>query len=136
MGGSRADGWRQSAGKMAARSKSAVVDTYKNLKGSLRDGLSAPTTVVAESYNAALNWKNNNELSAWLADRLSKQSPTPASEAMDAEYLQTHIGGGWHRLYDGGHSLAGSWDAVREALPELSTLERIGTWANEYWKDL
>ena len=55
---------------------------------------------------------------------------------MDAEYLQTHIGGGWHRLYDGGHSLVGSWNAVRDALPDLSTLELIGTWANEYWKNL
>ena len=37
-------------------------------------------------------------------------------KAMDAEYLRTHIGGGWHRLYDGGHSLVGSWKAVSEAL--------------------
>ena len=55
---------------------------------------------------------------------------------MDAEYLRTHIGGGWHRLYDGGHSLVGSWRAVSEALPDLGALDQLGVWANEYWKDL
>jgi hypothetical protein len=55
---------------------------------------------------------------------------------MDAEYLRTHIGGGWHRLYDGGHSLAGSWKAVSSSLPDLAALDQLGVWANEYWKDL
>lgn len=55
---------------------------------------------------------------------------------MDAEYLRTNIGGGWHRLYDGGHSLLGSWSAVSSSLPELGALDRLGAWANEYWKDL
>jgi len=55
---------------------------------------------------------------------------------MDAEYLRTHIGGGWHRLYDGGHSIAGSWNAIGTALPDLGALDQLGTWANEYWKDL
>jgi hypothetical protein len=92
---------------------------------------------VAETYNnVVLSWKNNGEFSRWLTDHLSKQRPTPASEAMDDEYLRTHIGGGWHRPYDGGHTLEGSWNAVKGALPDLGILERIGTWANEYWKDL
>ena len=93
------------------------------------------TSVVAEAYNAARDWKDNAELSRWLTDHFSHQVPTIASKAMDAEYLRTHIGGNWHRLYDGGHSLAGSWNAVHEALPDLSALDQIGTWANEYWKD-
>ncbi|RZN35604.1 hypothetical protein [Bradyrhizobium sp. Leo121] len=80
--------------------------------------------------------ENNSEFSNWLADHLSNQYATIASKAMDAEYLRTHIGGSWHRLYDGGHTLAGSWKAVSTALPDLGALEQLGTWANEYWKDL
>jgi len=133
---SRVDGWRQSAGEIAARGKSAAAKTSADLKGRIKDNLGTATAAMAESYTAALNWKNNSELSAWLTERLSKQRSTAASEAMDAEYLETHIGGSWHRLYDGGHSLAGSWAAVREALPDLSTLDAVSTWANEYWKDL
>jgi hypothetical protein len=77
-----------------------------------------------------------SEFSIWLANHLSNQHATLASKAMDAEYLRTHIGGGWHRLYDGGHSLAGSWKAVSSSLPDLGALDQLGIWANEYWKDL
>jgi hypothetical protein len=52
---------------------------------------------------------------------------------MDADRL---LGGNWHRLYDGGHTLVGSWNAVHEALLDASALEQVGTWASEYWKDL
>ena len=39
-----------------------------------------------------------------------KGAPTIYDKAMDAEYLASHIGGSYHRLFDGGHTL---WDAVR-----------------------
>ncbi len=42
-------------------------------------------------------------------------SATIYDKAMDAEYLETHIGGGLHRLFDGGHTISGAWDAARDA---------------------
>jgi hypothetical protein len=105
-------------------------------RNSVASGLSGAASVAGEAYTAALDWKNNSEFSIWLADHLSNQCATLASKAMDAEYLRTHIGGGWHRLYDGGHSLLGSWKAVSSSLPDLDALDRLGVWANEYWKDL
>ena len=39
-----------------------------------------------------------------------KGAPTIYDKAMDANYLATHVGGSYHRLFDGGHTL---WDAVR-----------------------
>jgi len=99
-------------------------------------GLSATASIAGEAYTAVLNWKNNSELSHWLTNHLSNQHPTLVSKAMDADYLRTHIGGGWHRLYDGGHSLVGSWKAVSSSLPDLGALQQLGNWANEYWKDL
>lgn len=92
--------------------------------------------MAGEAYTAALDWKNNSEFSNWLADQFSNQRATIASKAMDAEYLRTQVGGSWHRLYDGGHSLSGSWNAVSESLPDLAALDRLSIWANEYWKDL
>lgn len=106
------------------------------LRNSVASGLNTTTAVAGEAYTAALDWKNNSEFSNWLTDHLSKQCATIASKAMDAEYLRSHIGGGWHRLYDGGHSLMGSWKAVSSSLPDLDALDRLGVWANEYWKDL
>ena len=92
--------------------------------------------MAGEAYTAALNWKNNAEFSKWLTDHFSNKVASIGSKAMDAEYNRTHIGGGWHRIYDGSHSLVGSWKAVSEALPDLSALDQLGAWANEYWKDL
>jgi hypothetical protein len=108
----------------------------RRLSGPVTEGLSATASVAGEAYTAALNWKNNSELSNWLSDHFSNQRATIASKAMDAEYLRSHIGGGWHRLYDGGHSLAGSWRAVAESFPDIGALDKVGIWANEYWKDL
>ena len=58
------------------------------------------------------------------------------SKAMDAEYLRTHIGGGWHRLYDGGHDPYGAWRAIRGALPNDSAADEILAFFREYWHDL
>lgn len=122
---SRLNHWRRRAGGLASVAAKRI-------------GTSAATTsrIASEAYASALSWKNNAELSSWLTNHLSHQYPTITSKAMDAGYLQSHIGGSWHRLYDGGHTLAGSWTAVVEHLPDADTLDRVGTWANEYWKDL
>jgi hypothetical protein len=122
---------RTRATEMASRGRKAINKTWQRTNG----GIKTTAALAGEAYNSALNWKDNAELSRWLTDHLSRQRSTDGSRAMDYEYLRTHIGGGWHRLYDGGHSLAGSWKAVRETLPDLSALEHLGTWANEYWKD-
>ncbi|MEA2976056.1 MAG: hypothetical protein QOF19_1576 [Alphaproteobacteria bacterium] len=110
--------------------------TSQRLSGSVKGALSTTASATSEAYTVALNWKNKGEFSDWLTTHLSNQHATIASKAMDAEYLRTHIGGSWHRLYDGGHSLVGSWKAVSETLPDLGALDQLGIWANEYWKDL
>ncbi|MEA2991626.1 MAG: hypothetical protein QOD40_546 [Alphaproteobacteria bacterium] len=110
--------------------------TSQRLSGSVKGALSTTASATSEAYTVALNWKNKGEFSDWLTTHLSNQHATIASKAMDAEYLRTHIGGSWHRLYDGGHSLVGSWNAVSESLPDLGALDQLGIWANEYWKDL
>jgi hypothetical protein len=130
------DGWRERAGQVTSGWQDATRKASERVTSSVASGFNATASIAGEAYTAALNWKNNSEFSNWLADHLSSQRATLASKAMDAEYLRTHIGGGWHRLYDGGHSLAGSWKAVSSSLPDLSALDQIGVWANEYWKDL
>jgi hypothetical protein len=126
------DKWRQRANEMASGGQTALTNASQRLIDSVKRRSGTTTSVAAESYNAAMDWKDNAELSRWLTDHFSNQVQTVSSKAMDA----AHIGGSWHRLYDGGHTLAGSWNAVHEALPDLSALDQLGTWANEYWKDL
>lgn len=71
----------------------------------------------------------------WLRDLVDARA-TAASRAMDAEYLRTHIGGGWHRLFDGGHDILGAFKAARAATSDDTLLQQLGTYAVELWKDL
>lgn len=130
------DKWRQRANEIASDEQMTITKASQRLIESAKRGSGAAISLMAGGYNAALDWKDNAELSQWLTNHFSNQVSTVASRAMDAEYLRTHIGGNWHRLYDGGHTLAGSWNAVHEALPDLSALNQLGAWADEYWKDL
>lgn len=123
------DAWRRRASAFKSGAATRIGEAVKR-------GLASTASLTSEGYAAALNWKNNSELSQWLADNLSKQRSTATSRAMDADYIESHVGGGWHRIYDGGHSISGSWDAVKSVLPDAALAERAGTWANEYWKDL
>jgi hypothetical protein len=106
------DAWHQRAAQVTSGWRDAGRSASERVSNSVAGGLSATASVAGEAYTAALDSKNNSEFSNWLTDHLSNQYATLASKAMDAEYLRTHIGGSWHRLYDGGHSLAGSWKAV------------------------
>jgi hypothetical protein len=125
-----------SARKTASQGGERAVKAWRRVREAVSRQFATTAAAVSEAYNAVLDQKDNGEISRWLTKNFSHQAPTLGSKAMDAEYLRTHIGGGWHRLYDGGHTIAGSWKAVTEALPhDLSLLDQFGTWANEYWKD-
>jgi hypothetical protein len=124
------------ATQSTSRLRKAGDAASKRLSESIQRGLTATTSVAGDAYTAALNWKDNGEFSRWLTANLSDQRANIATKAMDAEYIRTHIGGNWHRLYDGSHTLIGSWQAVRDALPDIDAIDRLGEWANAYWKDL
>ena len=123
--------WRQNARHKASRGWTTLTEAWPRVGRIVGSSVER----AAEAYNSVLDWKDNAELSRWLTTHLSHQAATLGSKAMDSEYLRTHIGGGWHRLYDGGHTLVGSWEAAHRALPDLNALDFLGTWANEYWKD-
>ena len=61
-------------------------------------------------------------INGWLQDLVSG-SATIYDKAMDARFIETGIGGGYHRLFDGGHTLAGAFQAVRDASPDDSIFE-------------
>jgi hypothetical protein len=128
--------WRVRAANTAARMKDSAIKAGEQVVLGGRAAWAKTASTAADAYTSAVTWTDNSEFSHWLTRHFSDQHATIASKAMDAEYLRNHVGGSWHRLYDGGHTIAGSWKAVSDALPDVSALDRIGTWANEYWKDL
>lgn len=72
-----------------------------------------------------------SELSKRLNDMLGKLdtgSATIYDKAMDAEFIASGIGGGNHRMFDGGHTISGAFEASRDALRDDSLLqETLGT---------
>ena len=67
---------------------------------------------------------------------MAKGSATIYDRAMDAEYIATHIGGGNHRLFDGGHTLAGAYETVRAASPDDSLIEEGFGFVQGMFRDL
>ena len=67
---------------------------------------------------------------------MAKGPVTTYDQAMDAEYLATHIGGGNHRLFDGGHTIAGAFEAVRAASPDDGLIEEGLGFVQGMFRDL
>ena len=69
----------------------------------------------------------SDNLNSWLQD-IAAGSATIYDKAMDATYNATHLGGSQHRLFDGGHTVAGAWAAARSASPDDNIIqEALGT---------
>lgn len=93
--------------KITTRVAPALDELFDKGKDSRTQILSVFQGLLASSEGSAL-------VNDWLQDMVSG-SPTIYDKAMDAAYNATRIGGGDHRLFDGGHSLAGAFQAVKEA---------------------
>lgn len=73
-----------------------------------------------------------------MRDVFSSGKATVYDKAMDAVYNNTRIGGGDHRLFDGGHDLLGAWNAVASAAHEKGDTftEQVGHYFGALWKDM
>ena len=72
----------------------------------------------------------------WLNSQFNSGQSSIYDQAADAVYNATHIGGGkLHRLFDGGHSITGMWDAARKASTDDSITEEVLGFAQAYFKD-
>jgi hypothetical protein len=75
------------------------------------------------------------ELLTW-SESITKGAATIYDKALDAEYLRTHVGGGNHRLFDGGHDLAGAWSRTQAATDTDSFGQELVGYVGALWKDL
>lgn len=57
-------------------------------------------------------------------------------KAMDAEYLATFIGGGSHRMFDGGHTVLGAFRAIRDASPDDTIVEEAMGFLQSLFRDM
>ena len=61
-------------------------------------------------------------LNDWLQSMVDG-TPTIYDRDMDATYNATHVGGGYHRLFDGGHTIPGAFQAVMSASQDDSIMQ-------------
>ena len=99
-------------------------------------GASAQGQTFTTLQGLLANAELSSMINSWLQSMVSG-APTIYDRAMDATYNSTHIGGGLHRMFDGGHTIPGAFEAVRNASPDdnifqeaaglLQALARDGT---------
>lgn len=101
--------------QITKRISPALGELFDKGKDSQAQVLSILQGLLASSEGSTL-------VNSWLQEMVSGR-PTIYDKAMDAVYNATRIGGGDHRLYDGGHSLVGAFQAARDAPPADSIFE-------------
>lgn len=61
---------------------------------------------------------------------------TPYTDKIDEIYINTHIGGGNHRLFDESHTISGMWEKVRDTYPDDNLLQETTAFISEWFKDV
>jgi hypothetical protein len=117
----------------AAITRSAT-STAASIAGLAKLPASSAVLLVAEWYNAFLASDATGQLDRWLREVFSSKA-TIYDAAMDATYIKSHIGGGNHRLFDGGHDPIGAWHAVASASPNDNFRQEVIGYLTALWKD-
>ena len=114
--GSAADTVRETAHKTSGVATAAAESVKTTPKAVLKATTSAANALLSTTQGLLAS-----DLSGVVNDLLQgmvKGVPTIYDKAMDTRFIETGIGGTYHRLFDGGHTIAGAWNAVRGASPD------------------
>ena len=113
------------AGKGAVQS---AVETAPGLPKAIASGAKAGTSTIGAGAVSAANALHLTVQGALASDLSAianalvqgavKGPATIYDRAMDARFIETGIGGGHHRLFDGGHTITGAFGAARGASSE------------------
>ena len=110
-----------SISEKTAKVNESIKDKYKQV-GERLSGVTLPFLSSPE----LLNWSEN----------ITKGTASAYDKALDMQYLKTHIGGGNHRMFDGGHDLFNAWDRAKDAKHDDSSTDEVIGYVSPIWKDL
>ena len=113
------------------KSGAAVAEKLKAGGRAALDATAERTAQVMAAAQALLASDLSSDLNNLVAAAV-KGSATIYDKAMDANYLdpllRPGLGGSYHRLFDGGHTIAGAVRAARDASPDDTIIEEaLGT---------
>jgi hypothetical protein len=95
----------------------------------------ATTAKLWDAVPGGLAFISQAELLKW-SERVTSSAASAYDKALDATYLRTHIGGGHHRMFDGGHDLSGAFEAARHAVADDSFAQEAVGYMSALWKDV
>lgn len=84
--------------------------TWKKMKDSLLTPIRELRVEGSSGLATSLAFLQVPDLLKWT-ESLTRSAATVYDKAMDAQFIKTGIGGAEHRLFDGGHTIAGSGKA-------------------------
>lgn len=95
---------------------------YENFINESKVNVSAWAAVL--NQDQFLTWLNGIKFDTSIYDT-----------AVDFEYIKSHIGGGNHRLFDGGHSIREMWEKACDASPDDSFNQEVIGYLKALWND-
>ncbi len=117
----------QDASQKASAAGTAAAERLKGGSGKGVDKTTSAVNLLLSTTQAMLANSLSAEINGLLQNMVSG-SATIYDKAMDAEFIATHIGGGHHRLFDGGHTIIGAFRAGHAASPDDNVIqEALGT---------
>ena len=108
----------------------SIIKASKRVTDSARHGAGLAAKSAREKAVALSNLSQGVLASALSVDlnsamaSLAKGPATIYDKAMDTKYLATSIGGGNHRLFDGGHTLSGAFTGRTRSIGRMTLLPR------------
>ena len=117
----------ESSTAIGQRTKQALINQFESAHSGAASRAASARDQVAQFTMGVLASDISVEIDRWLTGVLASPA-TIYDKAMDATFLTTHVGGSYHRLFDGGHSLLGAIKAGHGASPDDSIIEEaVGT---------
>lgn len=116
---------------LKSRAKESVEKGLGSIKASSISAAAGVTAISSEELA-----KKFTEFYSDLANRFLSAQATVYDKALDAEYIESKMGGAYHRLFDEGHDLFDAWDKVRNAKSDDSFVAEIVGYTSALTKDL
>lgn len=121
--------------KSASTAKETVSGKVKKATTTAKDSSAKIQEAIQRVIPEAVTFLSNEELLKW-SESITKGATTIYDKALDSNYLATRIGGGNHRMFDGGHDLLSALKAAQEASDNDSLQEEVIGYVSAIWKDV
>lgn len=113
-----------------------LVLSWTDLERKVSDVTTSARGTVSGTFISTLEFLQTVDLLKWTG-WLTEGATTAYDRSMDRIGEAIRVHGNEHRLFDGGHTIWGSWEAAAKAAAKEndSGYERVSGWAEAYMKD-